>query len=217
MLSYGGNSAPSGWLLCYGQAVSRTAYAALFAVIGTTFGAGDGSTTFNLPDARGRVLAGKDDMGGTAAGQLTVTLSGTTTAGSAVVTGLSSTASLTAGMVAIGANIPAGRTIASIDSATQVTLSSGTSVTAGTASIRFGVVDGVTLGASGGSHTQTLTTPQIPSHTHTLGATSASAVGAGAGNGIWNNGSGLSTASAGGGQAHANVQPTLVVNKIIKT
>ena len=52
------NSAPSGYLLCAGAAVSRTTYAALFAVIGTTFGAGDGSTTFNLPDYRDRMPIG---------------------------------------------------------------------------------------------------------------------------------------------------------------
>lgn len=68
---FAGSAAPSGWLLCYGQAVSRTTYANLYAVIGTTYGAGDGSTTFNLPDLRGRVAAGKDNMGGTAAGRLT--------------------------------------------------------------------------------------------------------------------------------------------------
>jgi microcystin-dependent protein len=49
---FAGASAPSGWLLCDGSAVSRTTYAPLFAVIGTTYGAGDGSTTFNLPDMR---------------------------------------------------------------------------------------------------------------------------------------------------------------------
>ena len=52
------NSAPSGYLLCAGAAVSRTTYAALFAIIGTTFGAGDGSTTFNLPDYRDRMPIG---------------------------------------------------------------------------------------------------------------------------------------------------------------
>lgn len=51
---------PPGWLLCNAQAVSRTTYANLFAVIGTTYGAGDGSTTFNVPDMRGRVLVGFD-------------------------------------------------------------------------------------------------------------------------------------------------------------
>jgi microcystin-dependent protein len=50
--------APTGWILCDGSAVGRLAYASLFAVIGTTYGAGDGSTTFNLPDLRGRVPLG---------------------------------------------------------------------------------------------------------------------------------------------------------------
>jgi microcystin-dependent protein len=68
---YAGSSAPSGWLLCYGQAVSRTTYASLFSAISTTYGTGDGSTTFNVPDCRGRVSAGKDDMGGTSANRLT--------------------------------------------------------------------------------------------------------------------------------------------------
>lgn len=69
-------SVPTGWYLCYGQAVSRTTYAALFAVIGTTWGAGDASTTFNLPDFRGRGTLGKDDMGGSAAGRITSGVSG---------------------------------------------------------------------------------------------------------------------------------------------
>jgi microcystin-dependent protein len=60
---------PAGWLLCNGQAVSRSTYAALFAVIETTFGAGDGSTTFNVPDLAGRVTAGYDP--GNATGRLT--------------------------------------------------------------------------------------------------------------------------------------------------
>lgn len=51
-------SAPTGWILANGAAVSRTAYARLFAAIGTTYGAGDGTTTFNLPDLRGRVPLG---------------------------------------------------------------------------------------------------------------------------------------------------------------
>ena len=53
-----------------GKPISRTTYAALFAAIGTTYGAGDGSTTFNIPPGRGCVLAGADNMGGSAAGVL---------------------------------------------------------------------------------------------------------------------------------------------------
>ena len=71
-------STPAGWLFCGGQAVSRTTYADLFAVVGTTYGSGDGSTTFNVPDLRGRVVAGKDNMGGSAASRLTSGGSGIT-------------------------------------------------------------------------------------------------------------------------------------------
>ncbi|MDP4146525.1 MAG: tail fiber protein [Bacillota bacterium] len=55
------NTAPSGWLKANGAAVSRSTYAALFSAIGTTFGAGDGSTTFNLPDLRGQFIRSWDD------------------------------------------------------------------------------------------------------------------------------------------------------------
>lgn len=58
IMTYISSSAPSGWLTCDGSAVSRTAYSALFFVVSTTFGTGDGSTTFNLPDLRGRVPIG---------------------------------------------------------------------------------------------------------------------------------------------------------------
>lgn len=70
-VAYAGSAAPDGWLLSYGQAVSRETYANLFTNISTVYGTGDGSTTFNLPDCRGRVIAGKDDMGGSSANRLT--------------------------------------------------------------------------------------------------------------------------------------------------
>ena len=167
---YAGSDAtvPAGWLFCGGQAVSRSTYADLFAVVSTTYGAGDGSTTFNVPDLRGRVLAGKDNMGGTAANRLT----------------------------------------------------SGGSGIAGT-----------TLGANGGAETHTLTTAQMPSHTHVPNpqpnggylvnvynnsaagdhATTAY-TGTGGGTTLWG-----TTASTGGDQAHQNAQPTLVTNYIIKS
>jgi hypothetical protein len=59
VLPFAGAAPPAGWILADGAAVSRTTYSALFAAIGTQFGAGDGSTTFNVPDARGRVIAGQ--------------------------------------------------------------------------------------------------------------------------------------------------------------
>jgi microcystin-dependent protein len=70
VMPFAGSTAPSGWALCYGQALSRSTYSGLYGVIGTQYGIGDGSTTFNLPDLRGRVAAGRDNMGGTGASRL---------------------------------------------------------------------------------------------------------------------------------------------------
>lgn len=61
ILEWPSDTIPTNWLLCNGQAVSRTEYSELFKVIGTTYGAGDGSTTFNVPDRRGNTAIGKDD------------------------------------------------------------------------------------------------------------------------------------------------------------
>ncbi|MDQ0472827.1 phage tail protein [Labrys wisconsinensis] len=61
--AYAGAAAPAGWLLCNGAAVNRTTYAALYAITGDTFGPGNGTTTFNLPDLRGEFIRGTDTMG----------------------------------------------------------------------------------------------------------------------------------------------------------
>ena len=170
VVPFGGSSAPTGFLLCAGQAVSRSTYSALFSVISTTYGAGDGSSTFNLPDLRGRVVAGQDDMGGSSADRLT------------------------------------GQT---------------------------GGVDGDTLAATGGAETHVLTTAQLATHTH--GATKS-----------YNSDPGLTNtrfslvteqtdredsfpgyqtttgdtnniiSTTGSGSAHNNVQPTIILNYIIK-
>jgi microcystin-dependent protein len=72
LLPYVGTTAPnSAFALPYGQAISRTTYATLFSLVSTTFGTGDGSTTFNLPDLRGTMIAGIDNMGGSAANRIT--------------------------------------------------------------------------------------------------------------------------------------------------
>ena len=69
IMAFARSTPPEGWLECKGQAVSRTTYAALFAAIGTTFGAGDGSTTFNVPDLRGEFIRGWDHGRGVDAGR----------------------------------------------------------------------------------------------------------------------------------------------------
>jgi len=73
LLPYAGTTSPDTniYLLCDGQAVSRTTYADLFTVVSTSFGVGDGSTTFNVPDLRGRIPMGLDNLGGTPANRVT--------------------------------------------------------------------------------------------------------------------------------------------------
>ena len=73
LIPYVGTTAPnSNFVLPFGQAISRTTYSALFALTASQFGAGDGSTTFNLPDLRERTVFGLDNMGGSTAGRITV-------------------------------------------------------------------------------------------------------------------------------------------------
>lgn len=167
VIAYAGSAAPTGWLLCDGSAVSRTTYSDLFAVISTTYGVGDGSTTFNLPDLTGRVVAGKE----------------------------SSASRLTSG-------------------------GSG--------------VDGATLGAAGGdealaAHTHGAGSFAAASHTHDIPTIQE---GAGASNGYYYTPSldatDQATAASGalsvsgtsastGGGSSGNVQPTIILNYIIKT
>lgn len=219
ILPYAGSAAPTGWLLCFGQAVSRTTYAGLFSAIGTTFGVGDGSTTFNVPDLRGRVAAGEDDMGGTAANRLNVALTGNTTSASNAVTALSSTAGLSVGMQVFGTGISAGTTIASITSATAITLSANATATGTAVALRFGIVDALTLGAVGGSHVHTLTTNQMPSHSHAVNNSASTTIGGAYTTASLNAANGLQpvTVATGGDQAHPNIQPTMILNQIIKT
>jgi microcystin-dependent protein len=71
IMPYAGSSAPTGWALCDGSAISRSTYSTLYSIVSTTYGSGDGSSTFNIPDLRGRTVFGKDNMGGSTASRLT--------------------------------------------------------------------------------------------------------------------------------------------------
>ncbi len=214
---FAGATAPTDWLFCYGQAVSRSTYAALFTAIGVTHGAGDGSTTFTLPDMRGRVPGGKDDMGGSAASRLSVTITGTKASTSnGNITGLSSTAGLAVGMKAFGTGIGTNAVISAITSGTAVTLSVNSTST-GSAAIRFAVVDGATLGASGGSHIHQLSMEQMPAHDHTGASNPGGSYGPGDGSGSNVALAATNTSISGSGQSHPIMQPTIVMNYIIKT
>ena len=170
VIPYAGTSAPTGFLLCDGSSVSQSTYADLFAVIGTTYDTGDDGSTFKLPDLRGRVVAGQDDMGGSSANRLTN---------------------------------------------------------------QSGGLNGDTLGDTGGSETHTLTTAQLAAHTHSFSddisvATPRSFVNGSGTNSVNMGGSGIAvnsstvtvsgtTGSKGSGSAHNNVQPTIILNYIIRT
>ena len=211
VLEYYGTTAPSGYLFANGAAVSRTGYAALFAAIGTSCGIGDGSTTFNVPDKRGFIAVGADNMGGSAANKVQVTVNITTVNTSTAAT-VASAAGLCKGMTIIAAGVPAGATISNI-AGTAVTLS--IAATAGaTVSGRFSMfTDAQAVGAVGGENVHTITVAELASHTH-----STTVVGASAGSGaMGNGGAGYNTNSTGSDAPHNNIQPSIICNFIVKT
>ncbi|MGU3493369.1 tail fiber protein [Xanthobacteraceae bacterium A53D] len=160
IIDYAGATAPARYMFCNGQALSRTDYATLFAVLGTAFGAGNGSTTFNLPDFRGRVSAGKDNMGGTTAGRLTAAGSGITgtTLGAA---GGSQTHTLTTAQLAAH-NHTASTNSTGAHNHTATATAGGAHTHAASAS-------------SAGAHTHSGTAASAGAHTHTGSSASAGA------------------------------------------
>lgn len=225
-MDYWGDTAPTSYMFAYGQAISRTTYAECFAKFGTKYGAGDGSTTFNLPDKRDRTSIGKGNMGGTPANRITVAGAGIntstlgaaggvetvalTTAQLAVHTHSASTASAgahthTAGCADSGNHA---HTL-SIDSAGAHTHT----YTAPQATIFFAggsgqnvpsINTGATTG-SAGTHTHTGVTNTTGLHNHVITVNSGGA-----------HTHGVTVDNAGSGQAHNNVPPGIVCNYIIR-
>lgn len=178
-------SAPTGFVFPYGQTLSRSTYAALWAIAqteisggNTFFNNGNGSTTFGIGDLRGRVIAGRDNMGGSAAGRLTSAggVSGTTLGASGGV----QTVSLTYGQLpsaTLSVNIPAGQ-----GGHNHPSVITGGSYSAFNGGENFTVVSGLTVGNTGGA--------ALPAMSGTASL-------------------------AGSGQAHSNVQPTFVCNFLL--
>jgi microcystin-dependent protein len=138
------DTVPAGWLFANGQAVSRATYKALFQAIGTTYGTGDGSTTFNVPDCNGRVLAGRDNQGGLDRARLTAPFNGDTLAAAG---GAQSETPTTTGIV-----------LAHVVTAAAHS-HSPTSATSG---------NDLTFGTTGSSHSHTLTNAVVSTSSGTL-------------------------------------------------
>ena len=179
------SAAPAGWLFCAGQAENRTTYATLFAAIGTTYGVGDGATTFNLPDLRGRVIAALDNMGGTDAGRLSLANTLGTSAG-------------TQNHTLTPAEMPAHTHVQDAHTHTQ-----SSHVHGSTSGIDFATWTGaVGTAATGGG-------VNLPSGVGLSAGTAATTA--------TNNNTTATNQNTGGGGAHNIMQPTLLLNYIIKT
>jgi microcystin-dependent protein len=195
---WAGATAPAGWALEEGQAISRTTYAALFAVVGTLYGVGDGSTTFNLPNSKGRTPVGRDtgqaefDALGEAGGVKTVALSAAEMPNHAHLVN-----SHSHGGGTYGANA-------------DMSVAADGSHTHGATAWNFAAADG-TATTQGGTGRQSV-----------LGQTGTASAGY-HGHGLYQNphGHGIpaeapATDGRGGGAAHSNLQPYVVKNFIIK-
>ena len=184
-----GSVEPSGWLYCYGQNLNRTTYARLFTAVGTTYGSGDGSTTFGMPDLRGRTIAGKDNMGGTTASRLTAGVSGIT----------GTTLGAVGGSEALATHTHTGTTginsVGHTHNINQTSLGETSGMYHRTGNFTFG--SGDTGGAGGaGSNLKGVNTDGVSAnHTHSFTSNSHN----------------LSAGNA------ANTQPTIVLNYLIKT
>lgn len=235
ILPYGAASAPSNYLLCDGSAVSRATYVTLFGVIGTTYGSGDGSTTFNVPNLKSAFPLGS--------GQRTETF--TFDGASAVdpttdeITVSSNQWLQTGQAVALtGSSLPTGLSATTYyvirQSATVIKLATslanaiaGTAVDitadgSGTCTLTLTLTSRA-LGDEGGEENHGLTTSEIPAHQHYNNAFQSAATGSQTTTNSFDTTStavqdaGTVTSNTGGSTAHNNMPPYVVVNYIIKT
>lgn len=222
---FAGETAPNGYLMCQGQAISRTTYVNLFNVIGTKYGNGDGSTTFNIPDLRGRVPVGKDDrdtdfktlgnMGGEKAHTLTVQEMPSHNHSATLTINSGGVHTHSASSTSTGAHTHSVSGSAASNGAHTHTLSTRFHNTN-----NYTVPDGNFLGFYG-SEIVNKVTSSAGAHVHSISGTAASngahshTITVNSGGAHTHTGT-VSIGSTGGGQAHNNMQPYIVLNYIIK-
>ena len=196
----------------FGQAISRTTYANLFNLIGTSYGAGDGATTFNLPDLRGYLLAGKDDMGGAAASRITAGASGIDGTVLGAAGGAQTVTLITAQMPAHGHGVSDPTHAHGVsdpshshgvsDPTHAHSVAFSTAATTNGSVTPFAFVDGV---GAGGNITATAA---AATNISIAAGTTGISLGAAA--------TGIAIQAAGGGAAHQNMPPTRICNFIMR-
>lgn len=203
------NTPPAGWLMCNGALISRTTYAALFALIGTTHGAGDGSTTFGLPDMRGRTAFGKDDMGGVTSANRVTVINGVTIGASGGAESVVLDATMMPSHTHTGTTNNGG-----VDHTHDgVTNNGGVdhthTVAPGTPSTTNGTFTGPGSNGWGGAvGTATSSGASAILHGHSFTTAGSSAI---------NHTHAFTSAATGGGLLHNNMPPAIILNWIIKT
>ena len=198
VVAFAGSTAPSGWLLCYGQTVSRTTYATLFAVLSTTYNTGgEAGTDFRLPDLRGRTVAGIDNMGGTDAARLSIANTPGTSTGAETVT-------LTSAQMPIHTHIQ--------NSHNHDQNSHGHGISDPSHNHSIPANWGGAYNTVGVQLDPTTYASPYYYNTTTYNGTGISVVG----NTATNIANTAVNQNTGGGEAHNNMQPTMVLNYIIK-
>lgn len=217
MVQYIADTAPTGWMLCDGAAVSRSTYSALYALIGTTYGAGNGSTTFNVPDLRGRVPMGSgtgagDGSSGTGAPSgtaLTLRSRGAWGGGEThtLTTAQLASHSHTSGTLTIPTHTHSFTPSGTVSSHSHTFYVNRLTNTADANGARVRLTDANADGSGMANGTSVTTATSTPTFTGSAGNT-GSAVSANAVAGA--------SGSEGSGSAHNNIQPFMVVSYIIK-